>query len=280
LDCLNKTIEWEGIMGKPSVGFIGLGEMGRPMAQRLLDHGHSVTSCAHHRRENIEALKAHGLIEAATTHDAAMGADVVITMVRDTAESKAVIEQERGVLDAMRDGTTLIIMSTIDPGFCQRLAKEAATKNIAVIDAPVSGFYFRAVEGTLAIMTGGDEAAIEAQRPLLETLGTIHLCGGPGMGQVAKLSNNTVVLGVLSLLREARAFARDHGMAEDDLMSILQNASADGFLVRNWGAVAPVWDNVMELAIKDVATCLAAAKARNHEMPVAQAMFERIVSGD
>jgi 3-hydroxyisobutyrate dehydrogenase-like beta-hydroxyacid dehydrogenase len=267
-------------MDKPSVGFIGLGEMGRPMAQRLLDHGHAVTSCAHKRRENIEALKAHGLVEAATAHDAALGADVVITMVRDTAESEAVIEQERGVLDAMRDGTTLIIMSTVDPGFCQRLTTEASIRNIAVIDAPVSGFYFRAVEGTLAIMTGGDEAAIEAQRPLLETMGAIHLCGGPGMGQVAKLSNNTVVLGVLALLREARAFARGHGMAEDDLMNILQNASADGFLVRNWDAVAPVWDNIMELAIKDGATCLAAAKARNQEMPVAQAMFERIVSGD
>ncbi len=262
-------------MTKQSIAFIGLGEMGRPMAKRLLDHGYGVTSCAHRRRENIEALKPDGLVEAADPAAASSAADTVITLLRDSAETEAAVLGDDGILAAMKTGAVLIIMSTVDPGLCKRIATSASLRDVAVIDAPVSGFHFRAVEGTLAIMAGGDEGVVESQRALLEVMGTIFPCGGTGMGQVAKLANNSVVLGTMALVTEAIAFAEDNGMAREALLQIFQNASADGFIVRNWEGLLPIWENICGLAIKDGDICLRAAADQGTDMPITRSMYEQ-----
>src|SRR5258708_5836914 len=106
-------------MAKSRIGFIGLGNIGKPMAIRLLTQGFEVVSCAHVRREALEELKTQGLIEVDAPRTVAAPTDLVITMVRDTAQSKAVILGDQGVLAGLHPGATLIIMSTIDPEFCR-----------------------------------------------------------------------------------------------------------------------------------------------------------------
>ena len=258
-------------MAKTRIGFIGLGAMGKPIAKRLLDHGLEVVSCARVNRAAIEELKQSGLIEAASPAEVADGADQVITIVRDTAETEEAVLGERGALGAMKPGSTLIIMSTIDPNLCRLVADEAKARDVAVIDCPVSGFPFKAAEGTLALMAGGEAAAIERCRPSLEALGQIFLCGDVGMGMVTKLANNAVAFATMGMLLEVRNFARSFGLAEDDLMEVLKSASANSFIAQNWDAIRGMWDNVIDLATKDAGICLEVAEAAGIEMPLTTA---------
>lgn len=262
-------------MARENIGFIGLGAMGKPMAGRLLAEGFPVTSRAHRRREAIDELKRRGLVEAGTPREVASGADIVITMVRDTATSEEVILGPDGVLDGMARGATLIVMSTVDPEFCRRVAKQAAASGVDVLDAPVSGFPFRAEQGTLALMVGGAEGVIERRRPCLEAMGTVFPCGAAGMGMVAKLANNAVAVGTMALLQEARAFAAAHGMPGERLMEVFRNASADSFMVRNWAAIAPMWEHVVALGLKDLRTGLEAAQSAGTAMPLTAAALAR-----
>lgn len=255
-------------MSKGRVGFIGLGAMGKPMAKRLLSHGFEVVSCAHVRRQAIEELKAAGLIEAASPRAVAEGADVVITMVRDTRESEEVILGTGGALSGMRQGTTLIIMSTIDPDFCRRVASLAASQDVAVLDAPVSGFPWRAEQGALALMVGGEPGVIERCRPVLEVMGRVFPCGEVGMGMVTKLANNAVVLGTAALILEARALAQAYGMPESRLLDVFKHASANSFVVQNWEAIRAVWDHAIGLGLKDVKICLDVASGKGIQMPL------------
>ena len=109
-------------MARQRIGFIGLGDMGRPMAGRLPEQIWPVVSSAHVRREAIEALKAKGLVEAPSSHAVARDADIAITMVRNTDETQAVVMGLEGALDGIRAYTTMITMITIDPEFCRRVA--------------------------------------------------------------------------------------------------------------------------------------------------------------
>ncbi len=252
------------------IGFIGLGEMGVPMARRLLSQGWRVASAVNRSRGGIEALSADGLDERPSAADCARDAEAVITMVRDTEETRAPTPGTGGVLAALAPGATLIAMSTIDPGFCRELAAEAAAREVGVLDVPVSGFPFRAAEGTLALMVGGEAAVIERARPLLEVLGTILVCGGPGMGQVAKLANNAVAASSFAAVLEARAFAAAYGMPGEQLLEILANASGDSFVVRNWEAIQPMWTHVMNLVRKDMGLFRQAAAASEIELPLSE----------
>ena len=253
------------------VGFIGLGDMGQPMARRLLDHGWTVTSCARVRRQAIEELKTVGLVEVASPGEVAGHTDVVITMVRDVQQSHQVILGEQGALAHMPRGATLIIMSTIDPNFCTRVATRAAAQGVHVLDAPVSGFPFRAEQGTLAIMVGGDAAALERCRPILEIMGHLFTCGDVGMGMVAKLANNAVAVGTMALLLEARALARSYGMPASHLMEVFTHASANSFMVQNWEAIGSMWDNVIDLGQKDALIFLEAARNQGINTPLTEA---------
>jgi 2-hydroxy-3-oxopropionate reductase len=257
-------------MDEQAIGFIGLGQMGQPMARRLLRHGYQVRSAVNRSRAGIETLAADGIVECATPAEAAAGSQAVITMARDTEETRALVLGEAGLLAAMAPGATLIVMSTVDPGFCRELAAEAAGRDVAALDIPVSGFPFRAAEGTLALMVGGDPAAIERCRPLLEVMGTVLICGGAGMGQVAKLANNAVAAGTFAAVLESRAFAEANGMPGERLLEILASASGDSFVVRKWEAIQPMWAHVMGLVRKDVAIFRESADAGGVAIPLAE----------
>jgi 2-hydroxy-3-oxopropionate reductase len=188
-------------MAAQNIGFIGLGDMGFPMARRLLKHGFPVYSCAHRRREAIDSLKSEGLVEKANPFEVAEQADVIISIVLNEAQNDAVLRGETGALGGMKPGSILIVMSTVAPEYCIKLAEEASAHDVTVLDCPVSGGNMGAEKGTLALILGGETDTMERCRSLLEVMGTIYHCGDVGMGQVAKLANNAIAFDLVYVHR-------------------------------------------------------------------------------
>jgi len=191
--------------------------------------------------------------------------------VRDTSQTQQVLYGPDGALAGMKSGAVLIIMSTLSPEDCRDIASKAAEQRILVLDSPVSGLPQRAVQGTLALMVGGDEETLEQSREVLEVMGNIFHCGDVGTGTVAKLANNAVLMGTMKLLLEARAFASAYDMPPDALMEIFANSSANSFPVQNWAALEANWEHYDALLNKDVALCLEAADNNEIAMPLTDA---------
>ena len=185
------------------VGFIGLGAMGAPMAQNLLKRGHGVTVFAR-RQEAMAPLVASGARPASSPAETASQSDVTITMVFDTASVEEVTLGARGVAEGARPGSIVVDHSTIVPDGARRIASALHARGISWLDAPVSGGAMAAAAGTLSIMVGGDEAALERARPVLECYGkTIAYIGPSGAGQVAKACNQ--ICTIINMLGAAEA---------------------------------------------------------------------------
>ena len=261
-------------MPKSTIGFIGLGDMGEPMAARLLDHGFSVVSCVHRRREPIERLKGKGIVEKADPRQVAVEADVLMSIVVDQEQTESVLRGATGAIKGMRPGAVVILMSTLAPTYCQALADELRSQEIDLLDCPVSGAPMGAANGTLALITGGDKTVLERCRPALETMGTIYHCGPVGMGMVAKLANNAVSLMTIPLVREARAMAAGYGMDMDTLMAVMRAGSANSFVVQAWKWVEASGDKV-PVAIKDLRLFQQAASAKGVRSVMLDAQLAR-----
>ena len=197
-----------------TVGFIGLGLMGRPMARNLLKAGYELV--VHSRsRGPVEDLVAAGARDGGSSAGVARAATRIITMVPDSPDVERVLEGADGVFSAMQHGTIVIDMSSIVPATAQRLAARAAALGGSMLDAPVSGGEIGAVDGTLSIMVGGDTAAFAAAKPLFDVMGNpervIHI-GESGAGQVCKLCNQMVLAGTIAAVGEAFALARKTGV--------------------------------------------------------------------
>jgi len=197
-----------------TIGFIGLGLMGKPMAANLLKAGYPVV--VHSRSQGpVDELVAQGARKGTSPADVARQATRVITMVPDSPDVERVLDGPDGVFQALQPGTIVIDMSSIAPGVARRLAEKAASLGAAMLDAPVSGGDIGAINGTLSIMVGGDAAAFAAARPLFEVMGNpekvIHI-GGPGAGQLCKLCNQMVIGGTLAVAAEALALAKKSGV--------------------------------------------------------------------
>jgi 2-hydroxy-3-oxopropionate reductase len=197
-----------------TVGFIGLGVMGKPMAGHLLKAGYPLV--VHNRsRGAVDELTAAGAKAAATPAEVARAATVVITMLPDTPDVERVLTGPDGVLSAIQKGTVVIDMSSISPVVTERLAKQVAEKGASMLDAPVSGGEIGAINAALSIMVGGDEAAFARARPILEQMGNaekiIHI-GKSGAGQVCKVCNQVAIGGALSGVSEAFALAKKAGV--------------------------------------------------------------------
>jgi 2-hydroxy-3-oxopropionate reductase len=197
-----------------SVGFIGLGLMGRPMALNLRKKG--VPLIVHSRsRGPVDALVAAGAIAVDTPADVARRATRIVTMLPDSPDVAGVLEGPAGLLSAMQPGTIIIDSSTIAPAAARRLAEVTAERGGHFLDAPVSGGEIGAIDGTLTFMIGGDEDSIEAVRPLLAAMGhpdrIVHI-GESGAGQICKACNQMVIGGTLAVVSEAIALARKAGV--------------------------------------------------------------------
>lgn len=198
-----------------TVGFIGLGVMGRPMAKHILAKGYAVV-VYNRSRPAIEELVSAGAIAAASPADVARQAAVVITMVPDTPDVEQVLSGPDGVLDTLRPGSVVIDMSSISPVATRGFAAAVAAKGSTMLDAPVSGGEIGAINGTLSIMVGGDEEALGRVRPILACMGNperiVHVGSEPGAGQVCKVCNQVAIGGALAGVSEAFALARKAGV--------------------------------------------------------------------
>ena len=164
-------------------------------------------------------------------------------------------------------------MSTVSPSYCRALREEAATRRVEVIDSPVSGLPAGAKAGTLSLMVGGAEGAIERCREALETMGTIRPCGDIGMGQIVKLANNAVVIGTLGLLLEVRELVQGHGMDFDDFKAILNESTGRSFVSENM-PMPPRATTSMAMPSKDLSICLSAADDCGAAMPMVKRCYE------
>jgi 3-hydroxyisobutyrate dehydrogenase-like beta-hydroxyacid dehydrogenase len=250
------------------IGFIGLGDMGEPMAARLLQHGYKVLSSVNRRRDAIERLKANGIVEKRNPREVGEECDILMSIVVDQEQTEHVLRGPDGALAGLRPGSTIVIMSTLAPEYCQALAAELREKEIDVVDCPVSGGPMGAEKGSLALIAGGNSATIERCRPALETMGTIYPCGGVGMGMVAKLANNAVGLLTIPLVREARRMAAAYGMDMEALMAAMRAGTANSFIVQAWGWIEAYGEKGEPVALKDLRLFQEAAVAGSVVTPM------------
>jgi 3-hydroxyisobutyrate dehydrogenase-like beta-hydroxyacid dehydrogenase len=256
---------------KVRVGFIGLGDIGMPMARRILDAGYQVASCAHRRREAMETLKASGMIEAGSPLEVARQSEILITMVVDEQQSDTVLRGTSGALAGLSPDSTVIVMSTVSPGYCEALAGEAAKAGIGVLDCPVAGGRPRAEQGDLTLICGGDMPIVEKCRPVLETMGRISYCGAIGMGQVVKLANNGLVASQFASIQEVLQMAAAHGMDLEVLMDVIGRSTGASWVLENWSYLEPRWKHIGPMARKDVLLLLDAVKAKQIDTPLIEA---------
>ena len=197
-----------------TVGFIGLGLMGKPMARNLLKNGFSVI--VHNRsRAAVEELVKDGATAAESPADVARTARHIVTMLPDGPDVSKVLEDENGVFAAMARDTVIVDSSTIAPAIARRLAARAKELGASMLDAPVSGGEIGAIDGTLTFMVGGDAAALESVRSVLSAMGKperiVHV-GESGAGQICKACNQIVLGGTMAVVAEAIALSRKAGV--------------------------------------------------------------------
>ncbi|MEV0910409.1 2-hydroxy-3-oxopropionate reductase [Streptomyces hokutonensis] len=209
-----------------TIGFLGLGTMGSPMAVNLARAGYTVHGWNRSDGRTGPLLAAGGQV-AASIRDAVRDADVVITMLPDSPQVEEVAYAPEGILANSRPGTLLIDMSTIAPVNSIALADNAAEHRIRVLDAPVAGGEAGAVEGILSIMVGGEAADLEEARSVLEVLGkTITYCGQHGLGQTVKAANQLVLAINMQACAEAVVFLEKSGVHLEAALDVLINGLA------------------------------------------------------
>ena len=199
---------------KPTVGFIGLGLMGRPMAHNLLKAGFPLVV---HSRSSppVDELVGAGAQRANTPAEVARAATRIITMLPDSPDVLRVLDGEAGVFTAIKPGTILVDCSSISPRVARDLADRAASHGARMLDAPVSGGEIGAISGTLSIMVGGDPDAFAEVKPILDAMGNpdkVIRVGDSGAGQITKVCNQMVIGGTLAVVSEAFALAKKAGV--------------------------------------------------------------------
>jgi len=223
-------------MSKESIGFIGTGIMGKPMARNLLRAGYSLTVYSRTKSKARQLLD-EGAAWAGSPADVAGDSDVVITCVTDTPDVKGVLLGENGVIETASRGLICVDMSTISPAATKEMGQVLEAKGVTLIDAPISGGETGAVEGRLSIMMGGPEEAVEKVRPIMEVMGrTVIYCGSLGCGQMTKLANQVMVVHTIMSVAEGLAFAEKAGL---DLETTLKVTSAGAASSHSLKALGP-----------------------------------------
>ncbi len=261
------------------VAFMGLGTMGRPMAERLVAAGYRL-AVYDPLPEALDALAAVGAQAAPSARKAVTGARVVITMLPDGPHVREALTGPEGVLQEMSPGSTLIDMSTIDPPTSKELAGLARRHGVRMLDAPVSGSSAGAVDGTLTVMVGGDAGVLAELRPLLSVLGrnVVH-CGDHGAGVSVKLANQIVAGTSMVAVAESYALAQSLGIDPRLLFDVVSASSGDCWALRTRPPVpgvlgtSPADDGFRPgfrgaLMRKDLDLALATAEAHAVNLPV------------
>ncbi|TPM32838.1 NAD(P)-dependent oxidoreductase [Mesorhizobium sp. B2-3-4] len=209
-----------------SIGFVGLGTMGAPMARNVLKAGHALT-VFDLNPASVARLVDAGAKAAASPREVAAGAEVVITMLPDAPDVEAAVLGADGIGHGLKPGSLYIDMSTIDPQTTQRIGAWLAARGVDMLDSPVGKTVEHAIAGTSTLMIGGDAALVERARPILSSMGAdlIH-CGALGMGQAMKLTNNLLASVLITASSEALVAGAKAGLTLDTMVSVLKTTMA------------------------------------------------------
>ena len=264
------------------VGFIGLGIMGKPMAQNLTEAGFDLT-VYNRSPEKAEELGEAGATVAASPSEVAENSDVVITMLPDSPQVREVVAGEGGVLEGIRDGALLVDMSTISPVVTEEIAEAAKEHGASMLDAPVSGGDVGAIEGTLSIMVGGEEEDFERAKPLFEAMGkTVTHVGPVGAGQVTKAANQVVVALTIEAVSEALVLGSAGGVAPEKILDVLSGGLAGNKVmeVKREKFLSHSFDPGFrsELHHKDLGIALAAGREYGVVLPVTAIVDQMLLS--
>ena len=265
------------------VGFIGLGEMGLPMAKRVVSHGYDVTVCGHVRQEPVEEMRKLGAREVSTAREVAQATDVIISMLRDEDDTGEVILGSGGVMEGTKVGSGIVLMSTLSPHFCREVAEAGKARKVDVLDAPVTGTRMRAATGELALTVGGDKELVEKYRPVLETMGKMIYCGDLGMGQIAKLVNNMALMVNVQGCYEAISWGIRNGADESVLVELVKHGTGNSWVVQNWEFVKSMNVDPPPLTFylggKDLDYALRIGDRLGQPSPLASLCLERFRAG-
>ena len=265
-----------------TVGFIGLGIMGKPMAKNLMEAGYDLV--VHNRSpEKAEELAGEGATAAGTPREVAEGCDVVITMLPDSPQVEEVLSGEGGVFEGVREGALIVDMSTISPVVTESLSASAKENGASLLDAPVSGGDVGAIEGTLSIMVGGSEKDFERAKPLFDVMGkTVTHVGPTGAGQVTKAANQIVVALTIEAVSEALVLGSKGGVSPEKILDVLGGGLAgnkvmevkrEKFLSHNFD---PGFRS--ELHHKDLGIALAAGREYGVALPVTAVVDQMLLT--
>jgi 3-hydroxyisobutyrate dehydrogenase-like beta-hydroxyacid dehydrogenase len=260
---------------KPTVGWIGLGLMGKPMAHNILRAGFPLVVW-NRTPGRDDALVAEGARRGRSPRDVAAQADVLFTIVSDPPAVESVLFGESGALAGLRPGSALVDSSTVSPALARRVAQTCAERRVAFLDAPVTGGTWGAEKGELVFIIGGEAATLERVRPILETLGKRFFHVGPsGAGQTVKLGMNLLLALEVQALCEALALVGRAGIPGERLIEVMQSSMARAavldvkaplILERKFAPSFP-----LRLMLKDIRLALGLAQELHLELPAGEA---------
>jgi len=262
------------------IGFIGLGIMGKPMSKNLLKAGYQLVVLDHNHETTQQLVKA-GATSAATPKAVAEQSDVVITMLPNSPQVKEVVLGENGVIEGARAGLVVIDMSSIAPLASREISQALAAKQVAMLDAPVSGGEPKATDGTLSVMVGGDKAVFEQCYELMKAMATsvVHT-GDVGAGNVTKLANQVIVALNIAAMSEALVLATKAGVEPELVFQAIRGGLAGSTVLE---AKAPmVMDRNfkpgfrIDLHIKDLANALDTSHSIGAQLPLTAQVMEML----
>jgi 2-hydroxy-3-oxopropionate reductase len=264
-----------------TIGFIGLGIMGRPMAKNLIKAGYPLV--VYDKFAKFDDLVALGAAGASSNRDVAAKSEIVITMLPNSPHVKEAVLGAGGVIEGVKAGAIVVDMSSIAPAASQEVGAALAAKGVAFLDAPVSGGEPKAIDGTLAIMVGGDAATFETVRPVLEKMGSsVILTGAIGSGNVTKLANQIIVALNIAAVSEALTLATKAGVDPAKVFDAIKGGLA-GSTVMNAKVPMILGGNFkpgfrIELHIKDLQNALDTAHNLGVPIPLTAGVMETLQS--
>lgn len=268
---------------KKTLGYIGMGIMGKPMALNLLKAGFPV-AVYNRTKAKTEEPAAHGADVYDTPRELAEHVDVIFTNVTDTPDVQEVLLGENGVIHGARAGQMVVDNSTISPTGTRSIAETLAEKGVSFLDAPVSGGDVGAQKGTLSIMVGGEPGVFETCKPYLEAMGkTITLCGPVGMGQTTKLCNQIMCAVGMTAVCECISLARQSGLDPGKMLEVVTQGAGGSWALANLGPKIVEGDLdpgfMVELIQKDLRLVMEAARNASVPLPgtaLAQQLFTSV----
>lgn len=259
------------------LGLIGLGIMGKPMAKNLLKAGYDLT-VNDLNKANVDELTVCGA-KSADNSEIGKTCDIVMTMVPNSPQVKAVMLGDEGVASYMRPGTIFIDMSSINPVASREIYAELEKKGIEMLDAPVSGGEPKAVDGTLSFMVGGKQAIFDKCKPILESMGSsVVRCGDIGAGNTTKLANQIVVAGNIQALCEALTLAKKAGVDPQLVFEAIRGGLAGSTVMNAKAPMMIAGDDKpgfkIDLHIKDLNNALDCGQTVGASLPMTVNVLE------